>query len=295
MRHITSILFSAVLLLSTSSLAMPTAESRHELVPRGEYIGLWNGTGPVVYDVKQVSVLNCWWAASTLSVLIASQNWVMNMIRYGNVAPMAGVSWPQDGTVLVQIWNPYTLEPEYEIAYADKKSTTEDHYYGPWWHDALSQAAKTFATRVEFPGIFHSNGTFDPTQGSAKIGLSLLTGFKSTSKLTSDYPDADAFWADLARASQNTPVIFNTVSKDYIGTTKPQLGDSHDYAVFNGTIKADGSKTIWARNSWGSTDEFELQDVYKNTYQIFHLEDWNNLEQKGDHYPFSILNTNRRT
>lgn len=110
----------------------------------------------------------------------------------------------------------------------------------------------------------------------------ILTGYDTASNLTSEYADADEFWNDLASANESTPVIFNTVSSAELGITIPLLGDSHDYAVFNGTVKHDGSKTIWARNSWGSTDEFKLEDVYNNTFQIIHLKNWDKLEWTSD-------------
>lgn len=126
------------------------------------------------------------------------------------------------------------------------------------------------------------NGTYDSTAGSATIGLKILTGYDTASNLTSEYADADEFWNDLARANESTPVIFNTVSSAELGITIPLLGDSHDYAVFNGTVKHDGSKTIWARNSWGSTDEYKLEDVYNNRFQIIHLKNWDKLEWTSD-------------
>ncbi|EAL21335.1 hypothetical protein CNBD3890 [Cryptococcus deneoformans B-3501A] len=263
----------------SAAFSLPMVEERS--LEKRDYIGLWNGTGPVVTDVKQVKILNCWFDACTLAVLISSQYWVENMIRYGNGAPMANVSWPQDGTVQVQVWNPDTLEPVIEIATVANKSQTEDHPDGNWWHDALSQATKLLGTQVSFAGIL-PNGTYDSTAGSATIGLKILTGYDTASNLTSEYADADEFWNDLARANENTPVIFNTVSSADLGITTPQLGDSHDYAVFNGTVKHDGSKTIWARNSWGSTDEFKLEDVYSNTFQIIHLKNWDKLEWTSD-------------
>ncbi|ODO10067.1 hypothetical protein I350_02293 [Cryptococcus amylolentus CBS 6273] len=228
-------------------------------------------------DLLKLKILNCWWAACSLAVLISSQNWIESMIRYGNNASMVNASWPQDGSVQVQIWNPDTLTPVIETAVVANKSQTEDHVDGNWWHDSLSQSIKLLGTKMDVAGIF-PNGTFDPTSGSALTGLRVLTGFETASNLTSDYADADAFWTDLARANESTPVIFNTVSLDSIGVTDPQLGDSHDYAVFNGTVHEDGSKTVWARNSWGSTDEFKLEDVYNNTYQIIHLANWDRLE-----------------
>ncbi|ODN81735.1 hypothetical protein L202_02126 [Cryptococcus amylolentus CBS 6039] len=273
MRRLSLSLFFIVLFLG---LAFASPVEERDLLKR-EYIGLWNESGPVVTDVKQVKIFNCWWAACSLAVLISSQNWIESMIRYGNNASMVNASWPQDGSVQVQIWNPDTLTPVIETAVVANKSQTEDHVDGNWWHDSLSQSIKLLGTKMDVAGIF-PNGTFDPTSGSALTGLRVLTGFETASNLTSDYADADAFWTDLARANESTPVIFNTVSLDSIGVTDPQLGDSHDYAVFNGTVHEDGSKTVWARNSWGSTDEFKLEDVYNNTYQIIHLANWDRLE-----------------
>lgn len=86
------------------------------------------------------------------------------------------------------------------------------------------------------------NGTYDSTAGSETIGLKILTGYDTASNLTSEYADADEFWNDSARANESTPVIFNTVSSAKLGITIPLLGDSHDYMVFNCTVKHDGSR-----------------------------------------------------
>ncbi|WVQ80559.1 hypothetical protein IAT38_002664 [Cryptococcus sp. DSM 104549] len=262
--------------------AAPAGEER-SLVDRDIYYGLWNETGPVPTDVKQNKVLNCWWAACSLSVLIANQNWIENLIHYGNNASMVNVSWPQDAAVQVTLWDPTpnVTTPLDFTANAWDKSTTEDHPDGNWWHDALSQGVKQLGQEIDMAGIFKENGTFDPTSGSARLGLRVLTGYEAVSKLTSEYSGADEFFDDLAKANTSTPVVFNTLVLEEIGVTVPQLGDSHDYAVFNGTDYGNGTKTIWARNSWGSTDEFHVEDIYDNTFQIFHLVDWQPLQWPG--------------
>ncbi|KAK6908353.1 hypothetical protein I203_102354 [Kwoniella mangroviensis CBS 8507] len=275
MRNINITFYPLLTLLVSYVAASPIYESR-QLVPRGT-APLWNESGPNVRDVKQVKVLNCWWAASSLAVLISSQQWIENMVKYGNGSSMVGQSWPTDSTVQVTVWNPNSGQQQTFETDHDYISQTEDHPDGNWWHDAVGQGAKAMGKTDSFAGVISGeNPDWDPESGSAKIGLKILTGFETESKYR-EFISVDEFFSYCEKASSGTPVIFNTLSKDDVKTTVPQLGHSHDYAVYNGTTNSDGDRVIWARNSWGSTDMFKLSDVYENSYQIVHLRDWNVL------------------
>ncbi|KAK8858450.1 hypothetical protein IAR55_002677 [Kwoniella newhampshirensis] len=271
------------LLLASFVIAQPALSQRDDLAQRDVYLGLWNESGPDVRDVKQVSVLNCWADASALAVLIASTDWMENLFHYGNGAPMVNTSWPQDASVQVTLWNPNDLAapPTVQTASVYNKSTTEDHPDGNWWHDAISQSLLSIGTRYPYPGVIASNGTWDPNRGSAEYGLSILTGYPTSSKLRANYSDVDEFFDDLSKARGGTPVIFNTVDEKVIKRSTPMMGWGHDYAVYNGTDLGNGTRLVYARNSWGETDGFDLQTVWENTYQIIHLKEWNVLQWPG--------------
>ncbi|WWD18340.1 hypothetical protein CI109_102790 [Kwoniella shandongensis] len=262
----------------------PTSSQTVDLVRRDLYTGLWNESGPDVRDIKQVTVLDCWNDASTLAVLISSKDWIEHLFHYGNGAPMYNVSWPQDVQVQVTLWNPSNLTsgPTTQLATVYNKSRTEDHPDGNWWHDAISQAILSLGSNQSPPieGIL-ANGTFDPLNGSSKIGLEMLTGYEAVGSLRSNYTDTEAFYNDLAKANTGTPVVFNTLSQDDIVPSTPMMGYDHDYAVYNVTDLGNGTRMVWTRNSWGSTDGFDFKVVWQNTYQIIHLKDWNVLEWPG--------------
>ncbi|WWC70610.1 uncharacterized protein I206_104561 [Kwoniella pini CBS 10737] len=271
-----TLLFCCILPFLLSYVAAKPILQPRQLERRG-VAPLWNESGPSVRDVKQVKTLNCWWAASSLAVLMSSQKWVEDMVKYGNGSSMTGQSWPKDSTVQVTVWNPNSGSKETFTADQNYISQTEDHPNGNWWHEAIGQGAKAMGKTDSFIGVISgSNPDWDPKSGSATIGLKILTGFETDSSYQ-QFLTIDEFFELAKKASTGTPVIFNTLSKEQVGITIPQLGHSHDYAIYNGSINPNGERVIWARNSWGSTDAFKLEDVYNNSYQIIHLRDWNVL------------------
>ncbi|WVW84494.1 hypothetical protein I302_106528 [Kwoniella bestiolae CBS 10118] len=273
MRNLT--IFSILTFLVSFVAASPIYQPR-QLVPRAA-APLWNESGPRVKDVRQVKVLNCWWAASSLAVLMSSQKWIENMVRYSNGSSMTGQSWPSDSTVQVTVWNPTNFQQETHVADHSYISQTEDFPTRNWWHDSIGQAARAMGKTSHFDGVLSGpNPDWDPNTGSANIGLTILTGFETDFRLR-EFMTIDEFFEYCERAATGTPVIFNTMVEDEIGVTVPQLGHSHDYAVFNGSTNADGERVIWARNSWGSTDAFKLEDVYYNSFKIVYLKNWNVL------------------
>ncbi|WWC62392.1 uncharacterized protein I303_104988 [Kwoniella dejecticola CBS 10117] len=271
-----ALLFSSILpFLITFVAAKPIYQPR-QLERRG-IAPLWNESGPHVRDVKQVKTLNCWWAASSLAVLMSSQKWVEQMVRYSNGTSMTGLSWPEDSAVQVTVWNPNSGQQETFTADHNYISQTEDHPNGNWWHDAIGQGARAMGKTDSFAGVISgANPDWDPKSGSATVGLKILTGFDTDAQYT-QFLSIDEFFELAQKAAGGTPVIFNTLAEEDIGVTSPQLGHSHDYAIYNGSTDSEGDRVIWARNSWGSTDAFKLQDVYDNSYQIIHLRSWNVL------------------
>ncbi|WWC88828.1 uncharacterized protein L201_003741 [Kwoniella dendrophila CBS 6074] len=276
MRNLATVALSLLPFLVSYVAASPIYYEPVGIIKRDGGAQLWNESGPSVRDVKQVKTLNCWWAASSLAVLISSQKWVEGMIKYNNGSEMTGLSWPTESSVSVTVWNPNDGSQKTFNAEHEYISQTEDHPLGNWWHDAIGQAARSLAKDgSSIVGITNNteNPDWDPNNGSAKTGLKILTGFETDVKYR-EFISIDEFFDYCGKASQGTPIIFNTLSKEDVGITKPQLGHSHDYAVFNSTTNQDGERVIWARNSWGSTDAFKLEDVYNNSYMIIHLKDW---------------------
>ncbi|WVR09760.1 hypothetical protein IAU60_006836 [Kwoniella sp. DSM 27419] len=266
----------AILLHHLSISAHPLVEPRDDGDVFPPY-AIWNGTGPGIKDIKQVTVLNCWWPASSLAVLIANPNWHQHMIRHADGRSMLNESWPQDTAAQVTLWHPGTGDRFTHLAEWSQRSQTEDHPRGNWWHDAFSQAVLAMGAKLGVAGVA-SNGTWDAWAGSARLGLTMLTGYETVTKPIGEYVTVDDFYRDMGKAAAGTPVVFNTLNKAKIQVTTPQLGDSHDYAVFNASLDEQGNQVICARNSWGSTACYPLQQVFDNTYQIFHLKNWQVLD-----------------
>ncbi|OCF31299.1 hypothetical protein I316_07085 [Kwoniella heveanensis BCC8398] len=267
-------------LLAPLAIAVPAPviQDRDDVEKRG-YLGLWNG-GPSVNDIRQVKVLNCWWAASSLAVLMASQEWVENMIRYSDGRPLLGEDAPQDGKANVTLFSPSTGQKFTHISDETLRSQTEDNPNGNWWHDAFSQAALAMGTQESVQGVLPS-GEWDSHDGSALTGLKLWTGYEASQKYLVHY-SIDDFFNDVGKAATGTPVIINTVREEDMGKTEPiQLGYSHDYAIYNATTDAEGNRIIWARNSWGSTDPWKVEDFFYNSFQVIFLQDFRVLSWPG--------------
>ncbi|WVF69301.1 hypothetical protein IAT40_004077 [Kwoniella sp. CBS 6097] len=280
MRDIFAPLLILLPILGSSALGAPASfvEQRDEHEKRG-YLGLWAG-GPDVNDIRQVKVLNCWWAASSLAVLIANQQWVENMIRYSDGRPLVGEDAPQDAKANVTLFSPNTGQKFTHVSDETLRSQTEDNPVGNWWHDAFSQGALAMGTQEYTQGVLPS-GEWDSNDGSALTGLKMWTGYEPARKKLNQY-SIDDFFNDCAKAATGTPVIINTVKESDMGVTEPiQLGYSHDYAVYNATTDAEGNRIIWARNSWGSTDPWKVEDFFYNSFQLIFLQDFRVLSWPG--------------
>ncbi|WRT67634.1 uncharacterized protein IL334_004606 [Kwoniella shivajii] len=285
MKGLLTILLGILPILIASVSSAPISES--ETLEKRGVAPIWYETGPRVQDVIQLKVLNCWWAACSLAVLMSSQKWIEQLVRTGNGTSIIGIASPSDSTSQVTVWNPNSGQQETFTADHNLISQTEDHPDGNWWHDALGQGAKALGKTDSVNGILSGeNPDFDPNSGSAKTGLKILTGHDTAFKLKEEIDIGTFFWYCQQAGERHTPVIFNTVPKEDMGTTEPQLGHDHDYAVYNGTENSDGTKTIWARNSWGYTDGFTLEEVYQNSHQLIFLQ---GLVSLGDG-PFDVGN-----
>ena len=221
-------------------------------------------------------VLNCWFDAVTIAVVSVSSWFVQNTFYWPDGPTMAGMTNPASRTVTVTLFDPNTYEPHNLTANIANESTTEDTMGGCWWHDAITQAALQLGATVNIEGIY-PNSTFVKDSGatSCESGLSLVTGYPAQADLASGYSDVGAFFDDINKAN-NTPIVVSTVEQ-VTQMAEPKMWSNHGYPVLYATDYGNGTRTATLRNAWGVTDEFQIEDVWKNTYYLNHLTDWKQL------------------
>ncbi|RXK38572.1 hypothetical protein M231_04205 [Tremella mesenterica] len=237
---------------------------------------LWQGV-PSVYDVRQVSVLDCWLPAVTLSVLFASPSFVQSLYFYTNGTSLYTLSSPSPAApeVYVKVFNPTTLSPVFELVSIANESTTEDVPNGVWWHSALTQAIQLLGTQMSIPGIA-SDGSIISMEGNSEIALSVYTGKKTVMALTKGMTSDDFF--QMLSHAPNSPIVLATVDTPTV--TVPPVGNNHAYAVMN-TTDWGGGRNVTCRNPWGSWVNFRLEDIMVNVWGVAHLSEYESLEPGG--------------
>jgi hypothetical protein len=261
------------------------------------YSVLWNGASPSWIDLKQgelinrdrprnqlltktvVAVLDCWFVAASLAVVITSPAWVTNMLYFPNGTVMAGLVNPSSPLAIATVFDPNTHTPYNFSTTVAKRSATEDTPGGIWWHSAITQSVSLMAASGVSVDGFLPDGGVDPSGGSGYKGLSLLTPYPSTRRDTANYTSIDEFFSDLSKGYW-TPIVVSTWGN--VGTTTPfQIGANHDYAVMSSTDYGNGTRTVTLRNPWGRTEAYDVEDLWDNIEAVGYLTDWNYLSWPG--------------
>ncbi len=82
----------------------------------------------------------------------------MNLFTYANGTSLVGVDTPSMDSVVVNLWNPNTMQPHSFTALLQDESVTEDQPNEWWWGDAR-----------EYPLAFEScHADFHPSKSDAR-------------------------------------------------------------------------------------------------------------------------------
>ena len=119
---------------------------------------------------------------------------------------------------------------------------------------------------------FNTDGSFNQANGSSAYTMAMLTGKPVTSWQVTNpaTPELlDQYYSIMSNGTFS-PVVISTIADDAIQPSVPPIVGDHSYAVFNVTNNG-GNRSVTARNPWGATDTFQLEDIYANTFEVNYL------------------------
>ena len=183
----------------------------------------------------------------------------------------------------VQLYNPFTYEPEYFDADILDRDLYDDKgpLLGVFWPDAMTQAMRKLSARYGLHGYNTSTNELD--EGVEGYGpkldttLSILTGKPAWENNFSDFNSSDALYAYLEQ-SIYTPMMFTSVDVANLTVTDPPIKEDHVYPIISTYYNATTNvKMVHTRNVWGRTDNFTMADVWRNGLTFVHLENYDRL------------------
>jgi hypothetical protein len=225
--------------------------------------------------------LDCLWAAASIAVVNASPRFVQSQFSFHGGPSLVDQTYQSTDVVQVQLHDPLTLAPHTYSTTIANRSQVEDDPKGVWFHSAQTQALQLMAsdTSTPVPGV-GTDGTFLSSSGSASAALGILTGKTSARKSKSEFADVDAFWDAINHLTAGTPMTISTPDEVDLVATQPPFGANHAYALLEivQDTGGEGKRELKARNPWGATNLWDVQEVWDNLSALSYLEGWVTLD-----------------
>jgi hypothetical protein len=225
-------------------------------------------------------VADCWLAAASIAVVLASHDWMSHLFYGPDGKTLAGTADPSLAETQVMLWDPSPPRKNYLFkTSAFNQSKTEDRPGQRWWNSALVQGMFQLGTKTFIQGISDGNGTLHPLGGDAQAALSAMTGYPATSKYGTKYygSNRNMLFDDVSKAwPLHTPILFTTQpnTTDGNGFADSVLHGNHAYAVMWTTPK----QTAILHNPWGLSLEANMTDILNNMERLVHLEQFRELD-----------------
>ncbi|MBL8953975.1 MAG: hypothetical protein JNK82_24575 [Myxococcaceae bacterium] len=236
---------------------------------------LYGVNGPVLEDVKQGQLDDCWLMASIGSLVHADPQAVKNMIRDngdGTYGVRLFAETPAGSGSFTASWVTVDddfprhglLMPSDRELYADAGDGDHDGRQEIWV--ALIEKAFVQHMQTNFPAEGMGYGALNNDLISKAMGA--LTGNPTSVRMTAN-TDAQTMWSELQRVNQGGLVSAAT-PKD--GTLMPGLSQPHCYTV-TGVVEVNGHRFVDLRNPLGSGEPFDggrpSDGVFRLTYEDF--------------------------